>query len=175
MFFYKRLRYLLVVTTLSLLTACASTGSTVGGYSHIDGKARVKIELLEPRVKIGEWLVFRYTTDRAGFVNVFVVNSSGRTTQLVQNKRVKGGGTNRFPATEDRFDIKIDGPVGTERLILVYSKQPFNPILATERKGVQSPAMLTLSSSQLLHRLNESLSALTYNQWARSDATLAVN
>lgn len=167
----KKLSFLL---TLVFLTACGASNPTVGGYNHIEGKVSTRLELLSPMVKIGEWLTFRYSADKAGFVNIFAVNSSGRTTQLIQNKRVTGHATYSFPEKVDNFDVKVSGPKGVEHLVLVYSKQPFNPLLAGELKSSNVPSGLTLNSSQLLHRLQVSLTNLDVEQWARSDAKLEI-
>lgn len=171
---FKPLKTFLIFASAVMVTACSATNPINEMNTPPHRKALAKLELLQPSLKIGEWLAFRYSVDQPGFINVYVINSSGKTTQLIQNKRVTKYVINRFPEKNDSFDIKVSGPIGTERFSLVFTKQPFDPLLASERKLGRAPTGLTLSSSQLIHRLDKSLNALDTRHWSRSDAILTV-
>lgn len=97
-----------------------------------------------------------------GYMNLYFINPSGHTGQLLTNYPVQANEAIRFPpSTTKKLQYELAPPTGTETFILVVTRQPLNLLGRQDIKNVKRPrtaiAELNLNGQQLVSRLRDAL------------------
>ncbi len=121
-------------------------------------------------LSMGEPLQLDLQTTAAGYLNLYFINSSGQTGQLLTNYPVQANEPATFPpAGGKKLRYAPSGPPGAETFILVVTRHPLNLLGRADIKNVKKPrtpvAELNLSGSQLVNRLRSALQRRPPPDW----------
>ena len=91
------------------------------------GEAEVlEITTSKSRYRIGEQLKINLRIAKAGFLRIAYVGASGEVSELLPNQyqasKVKAGSELLIPPKSAKFKLEITGPVGTDRIVAVFSE-----------------------------------------------------
>jgi hypothetical protein len=97
-----------------------------------------------------------------GYMNLYFINPSGDTGQLLTNYPVQANEAIHFPPTPNKkLQYRLGPPTGAQTFILVVTHQPLNLLRRQDIKNVKLPrtaiAEFNLSRPQLLNRLRDAL------------------
>lgn len=112
-----------------------------------------------------------------GYLNLYFINASGKTGQLLTNYPVRADEPVSFPPAGSRkLQYTPDPPPGTETFILVATRQPLNLLGRPDIKNVNKPrtpvAELNLTGPQLVNRLRDALRRRPPPDWNASSLQL---
>lgn len=130
----------------------------------------VMLRCKQQALSIGQPLQLDLQTTAAGYLNLYFINSSGQTGQLLTNYPVQANEPATFPpAGGKKLRYAPSGPPGAETFILVATRQPLNLLGRTDIKNVKKPrtpvAELNLNGAQLVNRLRSALQQRPPPDW----------
>lgn len=119
---------------------------------------------------IGEAVRLDLRTAAPGYLNLYFINSSGQTGQLLTNYPVQANEPATFPpAGGKKLRYAPSSPPGVETFILVATRQPLNLLRRADIKNVKKPrtpvAELNMNGSQLVGRLRGALQRWPTPDW----------
>ncbi|CDH44615.1 DUF4384 domain-containing protein [Candidatus Contendibacter odensensis] len=122
----------------------------------------VTIQTDHQPLRIGNSPQLSLRTTANGYMNLYFINPSEKTGQLLTNYPVQANETIAFPPTASKKLLyALTPPTGTETFILVITHQPLNLLSRRDISNVKKPrtaiAEFNLSGSQLINRLREAL------------------
>lgn len=90
-------------------------------------------------LRIGDDIVYRFTSTRAGYLTALHVDTHGATTLLypradVSQSKLGEGGTVELPSAEDGFSLQVQPPVGRDLVYAIVTREP----LTRRSIGVES-------------------------------------
>ncbi len=97
-----------------------------------------------------------------GYMNLYFINSSGKTGQLLTNYPVRANEGVTFPPTASKkLQYQLTPPAGMETFILVVTHQPLNLLSRRDISNIKKPrtaiAEFNLTGPQLMNRLRNAL------------------
>ncbi|NOQ13446.1 MAG: protein kinase [Methyloprofundus sp.] len=104
--------------------------------------------------KIGDTLTISFDVDKALYVQIFIINSTGEITALFPNpyqpdKRLNPNQTYQIPPKNAQFTLDISEPKGEDRIIALASSKPFpTSTLVLDKSGEPIKNELTESYIQ---------------------------
>jgi hypothetical protein len=148
----------LVAFLLFLVSACFSTAfgegcGAKGDWKDIyilptnpnaDTNIKISLSASKTHVQPGETITFTIEADRDCYVTIMDMGTSGRIVRLWPNQYsqgenlVKAHTPRRFPSEADRFQYKIGGPSGVERIIAYATSQPGKILSESEFQTMQN-------------------------------------
>lgn len=172
------LKVLLLLWVL-LLTACGtpppntqpSVASVVPQIPPMSrGSVAVHLRAFAPQIKVGQWLALTYRSSAAGYANLYAINSSGKTMQLLFNRPVVANQWQDFPEQGAAFGLKAMPPVGEEHYILLVTEKPFVLPSGSQQAGI--PMELGLPQAVLRQQLMGVTHVLRQNTWGQAEIRL---
>lgn len=101
-----------------------------------DNRAGVRVEILpRSRVRLGQEMAFRVTSQRPGYLLVLDIGTSGAVTQLYPNRiaeangkdnRIRAGGAVTIPDVYYGFRFTAGEPTGAGRLLAIVTEDPIS-------------------------------------------------
>ena len=167
---------LLLLLTL-LMAGCATSpkppaapGADPAQIGNPKAGFTVMLRCKRQALSMGEPLQLDLQTTAAGYLNLYFINSSGQTGQLLTNYPVQANEPATFPpAGGKKLRYAPSGPPGAETFILVATRHPLNLLGRADIKNVKKPrtpvAELNLSGSQLVQRLRGALQRRPPPDW----------
>ncbi len=126
----------LAVASLATSTAGASPReATVAALEAIESTwpgSDVSIRVVregEGRLRIGDDIVYRFTSERAGYLTALHVDTHGATTLLfprsdVARSRIGGDAVVELPSAQDDFSLQVQPPVGRDLVYAIVTREP---------------------------------------------------
>jgi len=132
----------------------------------------VKLRADHEPLRIGDYLELNLHTMSGGYMNLYVISSSGQAAQLLTNYPVRASETVEFPPTTNRKTINnyvLTPPPGLETYMLVVTRQPLNLLGRQDIKNIKKPrtpvAELNMTGPQLVDRLRTVLRRQPPQTW----------
>ena len=114
---------------------------------------------------IGQLLKLYITSQIDGFVNLYHINSSGKTARLLHNKKVIADKTISFPGPMGKINFQFDPPTGEEIYILIMTKTSQQWLTQADLKGHGALTALALTARQLVDRLAVTTRQIDAKTW----------
>lgn len=160
----------LIIILLTLLTSgCAvapppSSAAVNDPLRLGNPKAAFAVKLLVDResLRVGRSPQLSLQSAGGGYMNLYFINPSGKTGQLLTNYPVRADETVVFPPTAGKkLQYDLPPPTGMETFILVVTQQPLNLLSRRDISNAAKPrtaiAEFNLTGPQLVNRLRDAL------------------
>ena len=147
----------LTAFVLFIVSACLSTAfgecGTKGDWKDIyilptnpnaDTNIKISLAASKTHVQPGDIITFEIKVNQDSYVTIMDMGTSGRIVRLWPNQYsqgdnlVRGDTVRRFPSEVDRFQYKIGGPGGVERIIAYSTSQPGKILSESEFQAMQN-------------------------------------
>jgi len=148
----------LTAVLLFIVSACLSNAfgevcGTKGDWKDIyilptnpNADTNIKISLVATKTHVqpGDTITFNIETNQDCYVTIMDMGTSGRILRLWPNQYsqgnnlVKANSVRRFPSEADRFQYKIGGPSGVERIIAYGTSEPGKILSESEFQTMQN-------------------------------------
>ena len=140
------------------------------GLSNPKAGFTVMLRSERPALPMGEPVRLALRTTAPGYLNLYFINSSDQTGQLLTNYPVQANEPATFPPAGGKKLRYVPGPPpGAETFILVATRQPLNLLKRADIRNVKKPrtpvAELNLNGSELLNRLRGALQQRPAADW----------
>lgn len=144
--------------------------ATTSGIRVAEGKIAVQLNTPHLQLHLGEALALGYSSGSTGYANLYALNSSGKTMQLMANHPVYAGVWQTFPSHDAAFTLTATPPAGVERYVLLVTQVPFNPLLPQEAQDIGGVSQLTLATPKLRQRLAQATASLRPESWGKAES-----
>ncbi len=130
----------------------------------------VNIQTDREPLRVGNSPQLSLRTTANGYMNLYFINPSGKTGQLLTNYPVQAHEAIAFPPTASKkLQYALTPPTGMETFILVITHQPLNLLNRRDISNVKKPrtaiAEFNLSGPQLINRLRDALRRWPPSAW----------
>ncbi len=144
---------LLTVLSLCISTAFAQGCGTKGDWKDIyilptnpnaDTNIKISLAANKTHVQPGDIITFTIEVNQDCYVTLMDMGTSGRIVRLWPNQYsqgnnlVKANTVHRFPSDTDRFQYKVGGPSGVERIIAYATSEPGKILSESEFQTMQN-------------------------------------
>lgn len=171
---------ILLLPWVLLLTACSATSprtqppvapvATQQLPAVSRGGVAVHLRAFAQDIKVGQWLALAYRSSAAGYANLYAINSSGKTMQLLFNRPVAANQWQNFPEQGEAFGLKAMPPVGEEHYILLVTEKPFVLPGGSQQAGI--PMELSFPPAVLRQQLTGVTRTLRQDTWGQTETRL---
>jgi len=126
---------------------------------------------------IGEKIRIFASVNQDAYVYLFNINADGKI-DLVQpnafssDSFMRAGETRVFPAAGARYQFSIDGPVGTDKVLAVASRQPLS---LSQIADIRSGQMRVQGASNLARALSIVVTPLPQQDWVSNSVSYRVD
>ena len=127
-----------------------------------------------PPVRVGAPVSFRLATSAPGYAHLYLINASGNVLVLAENVVVGAGQSALYPNPADGVVLRATPPAGTERVVLLVTRQPFSGFGGAGGATVTRPQMLATDAAAFIDRLNAATRALSGAAWAITETRLQI-
>lgn len=145
----------------------------------------IEVKVDKPAYKIGELMYITVRASQACYLTLYDISTVGEVTQIFPNRfakdnKIQGGVAYRIPTESDKFDFKVTGPAGIERVRAVGTMQNVNLFeekqkqLDEDTSKVQVFPEITDKPAQFEKNLNDQLSVIPSAQWTEASVTFQV-
>ena len=130
----------------------------------------VAIQTNREPLRVGNSPRLSLRTTTSGYMNLYFINPSGKTGQLLTNYPVHAHEIIVFPPTTSKqLQYTLAPPIGVENFILVVTQQPLNLLSRRDISNVKKPrtaiAEFNLNGPQLINRLRDALYRWPPSAW----------
>lgn len=123
-------------------------------------------------LRLGDPVSFLLSTSTAGHGHLYMLNASGKVVALAENLPVAPGAHILFPAPDAGFTIRARPPAGTDRVLFLVTRQPFQGFGGTGASN--APVTLTMPGDAFIANLNAATARLPGNGWALAETRVEV-
>ena len=143
----------------------------------------VEVKVDKPSYKVGELMYITVRASQPCYLTLYDISTVGEVTQVFPNRfakdnKIQGGVSYRIPTDSDKFDFKVNGPAGVERVRAVGTMQNVNLFedkqLKTDSSTVQVFPQITDKPAQFDKNLNDQLGVIPSAQWTEASITFQV-
>ena len=122
--------------------------------------------------RLGDPVSFLLSTSTAGHGHLYMLNASGKVVALAENLPVAPGAHILFPAPDAGFTIRARPPAGTDRVLFLVTRQPFQGFGGAGASN--APVTLTMPGDAFIANLNAATARLPGNGWALAETRVEV-
>ena len=123
-------------------------------------------------LRLGDPVSFLLSTSTAGHGHLYMLNASGKVVALAENLPVAPGAPILFPAPDAGFIIRARPPAGTDRVLFLVTRQPFQGFGGAGASN--APVTLTMPGDAFIANLNAATARLPGNGWALAETRVEV-
>ena len=123
-------------------------------------------------LRLGDPVSFLLSTSTAGHGHLYMLNASGTVVALAENLPVAPGAHILFPAPDAGFTIRARPPAGTDRVLFLVTRQPFQGFGGAGASN--APVTLTMPGDAFIANLNAATARLPGNGWALAETRVEV-
>ena len=116
-------------------------------------------------IRLGTNLGFNVSANTAGYASLYLINPQGQVTVLGENMVVSAARDLVYPSPADEFTLAAAEPVGSNRVILLVTRQPFVAGFSGY-DTLTRPVSLALRAAEFRRQLNDRVAALPPTSWA---------
>lgn len=127
-----------------------------------------------PPVRIGTPVSFQMASSAAGFGHLYLINASGNVLAMAENLPIAANAPVLYPNPGGGVTLRATPPAGTERVVLLVTRQPFAGFGGTGGATSTQPRMLALTPAAFIEKLNTATSALVRESWAIAEERLQI-
>ena len=121
----------------------------------------------DARFNVGEPLRLQMRVSTPSFLSLFHVSTSCKVTRLVHNRAMRPAEIVDFPLPENKLQIVVKPPSGSEAFYLVSTRDPFEFLSAADiLREAGGIASLDLSPAQYYRRLIDALGRINPDDWS---------
>lgn len=132
------------------------------------------VPMQAPPVRIGTAVSFQLASSAAGFAHLYLINASGNVLVLAENLPVGADQPTVYPGLTDGVNLRASPPAGTERVVLLVTRQPLSGFSGSGGAAVTRPQMLATGADAFIARLNATTAALADTVWAVTETRLQI-
>ena len=122
-------------------------------------------------IRIGTQMGVRLSSSTAGYAHLYLIDPVGAVSVLAENLPVAAGSL-EYPSPEHGFALSAGQPVGTNTIILVVTRQPFNGFSGSAT--LTRPVSLPYPAQVFMARLNDATAGMPRSGWAMDQITVRV-
>ena len=123
-------------------------------------------------LRLGAPVTFLLSTNTAGYGHLYLLNASGSVVALTENLPVAPDAPALFPAPDAGFTISASPPAGTNRVLFLVTRQPFQGFGGAGAAG--APVTLAVQGDAFVANLNAAAARLPGNGWALAETRVEV-
>ena len=117
-------------------------------------------------IRIGTNLGFRLSSSTAGYANLYLIDPVGEVWVLAENMPLAAGSL-EYPSSAQRFTLAAAQPVGSNRVVLLVTRQPFAGFGGNAT--LTRPVSLALRANAFVPQLNRATGGLPRESWATDE------
>ena len=114
-------------------------------------------------IRVGTQLGVRLSSGTAGYAHLYLIDPVGAVSVLAENLPLAAGSL-EYPSPEHGFTLSAGQPVGTNTIVLLVTRQPFNGFSGAAT--LTSPVSLPYRAPAFMSRLNDATASMPRSGWA---------
>lgn len=174
-----------VIIAVSIVAGCQTTPQTsddnfvAASHSTINGNSQAPfsigvVPLTAPPIVLGSKLRFQMSTSSTGYGHLYLINASGNVLVLAENMIMKSGQKKVYPNPKDHISLRANPPAGTERVILLVTRQPLMGFNQKEGQTTTRPVALAITAGDFIRKFNQKTAQLPSSQWSVTEIRVRI-